>query len=60
MKQIKINPPAKVIPLNKKKVPGIPRPDIKALVHVDMNRTQDHKAKLDNEKPDSVNITADT
>jgi hypothetical protein len=60
MKQMKMNPPTKVIPENKKKVPGTPRPDISELVQVDINRTQDQMAKLDSEKPDSVNITMDT
>lgn len=60
MKKMKTNPPTKVMPLNKKKVPGIPKPVMSELVQVDINRTHDQIAKLEIENPDSVSTTVET
>jgi len=54
------NPPRKVIPLNKKKVPAAPNAPIRLPVAMDMKRTHDQRVKLAIENPDSVRITVDT
>jgi len=60
IKKMSTNPPRKVIPLKRKKVPATPKPSMRLPVAMDIKRTHDQRVPLAMENPDSVRITADT